>query len=63
MNKENDNEKPKTRKKIESIPIKFDRRRLVTIEEGHMSCNCGDTQLIAVLSYLCCNKREEIYTI
>ena len=64
MRKVNEGEKSKSKKEIESSPIKFDRCRLVTIDNGHMSCSCGNTQQYLMLCrHICAVIREKKYMV
>ena len=64
MRKVNEGEKSKSKKEIESSPIKFDRCRLVTIDNGHMSCSCGNTQqYLMPCRHICAVIREKKYMV
>ena len=64
MRKVNEAENSKSKKEIESSPIKFDRCRLVTITNGHMSCSCGNTQqYLMPCRHICAVIREKKYMV
>ena len=60
----NEAEKSKSKKEIESSPIKFDRCRLVTIDNGHTTCSCGNTQqYLMPCRHICAVIREKRYMV
>ena len=64
MKKVNELEKSKTKEQMECSPIQFDRCRLVTIENGYMTCSCGNTQqYLMPCRHICAVIREKRYMV